>query len=104
MQRLLNGNVKKKADGSTEIRVDASMVRDSTDTAHVAGDLRDQEVVRSMDMANELVKLLDRSGLSATVTVEGGTGANTFKDKLDMLCTLLLEGRAKNHGFLEVPC
>ncbi|MBL0035749.1 MAG: hypothetical protein IPP26_08270 [Flavobacteriales bacterium] len=38
--------------------------------------------------------------MSATVTVEGGTSASAFGRKLDMLCGLLLEGRAKNHGFL----
>ncbi len=104
LQRLLNGNVKKNANGSTEIRVDASMVRDSTDTVHVANDFRDEEVVwsvgKGLPMANELAKSLEQSGLSGTITVEGSNTAGAFKDKLDMLCGLLLEGRAKNHGFL----
>jgi hypothetical protein len=104
LQRLLNGNVKRNANGSTEIRVDASMVRDSTDTVHVANDFRDEEVVwsvsKGLPMANELAKLLEQSGLSGTVTVQNSTSASDLNGKLDLLCGLLLDGRANNYGFL----
>jgi Tfp pilus assembly protein PilF len=104
LQRLLKGNVKQNANGSTEIRVDASMVRDSTDTVHVANDFRSEELTWSLGNSlfdvSELTKMLNDAGLQGTVTVEGSTSASGLKDKLDMLAGLLLEGRARNHGFL----
>lgn len=104
LEQTLTGNTRKTSGGGTEIRVDAGMLRDSTDTVHVVNDFRDQELVwsvtKGMDLANELAKALEGSGLQATITVGGpGTGSG-FADKLDMLAGLLRDGRGKNHGFL----
>ncbi|MBL8001734.1 MAG: tetratricopeptide repeat protein [Flavobacteriales bacterium] len=104
LEQTLTGNTRRTSGGGTEIRVDAGMLRDSTDTVHVVNDFRDQELVwsvtKGMDLANELAKALEGSGLQATITVGGpGTGSG-FADKLDMLAGLLRDGRGKNHGFL----
>jgi tetratricopeptide (TPR) repeat protein len=104
LEQTLSGNTRKTSGGGTEIRVDASMLRDSTDTVHVVNDFRDQELVwsvtKGLDLANELAKALEGSGLQATVTVGGPGTGSAFADKLDMLAGLLRDGRGKNHGFL----
>jgi tetratricopeptide (TPR) repeat protein len=104
LQDQVNGNVKRNADGSTEIRVDAGLVRDSTDTVHVADDFSGEELAwslgNSLFNAAELTKMLNDAGVQGTVTVEGSTGAGEFKTKLDLLADLLRGGRGRNHGFL----
>lgn len=105
LQKALSGNVTVDNTGrNTTINVDPSLVRDSTDTAHVADDFREEELAwslgNSLFNAAELTRMLNDAGVQGTVTVEGSTGAGEFKTRLDMLAELLLGGRAKNHGFL----
>jgi len=84
--------------------VDATLMRDSTDTVHVANDFRDQEVVwsvtKGLDLASELAKALQGSGLETSVKVSGPGTADAFEEKLALLADLLRDGRGSNHGFL----
>lgn len=103
LMKDMSGNTSKTAVNT----VDASMVRDSTDTVHVENDFRDQEVVWSVtkgfDLLSALTQALKASETSkdteTTINISAGTSPSGFKGKLDQLADMLKEGRAKNHGF-----
>ena len=107
LQKNLFNNTSQRADGGTTISIDASALRDSTDTVHVENDFRDQEVVWSVTKGFDLLSALTQAlkatesatNSETTINISAGTSPAGFKGKLDQLADMLKEGRAKNHGF-----
>ena len=104
LQKNLFNNTSERAGGGTTISIDASALRDSTDTVHVENDFRDEDLVwsvtKGMDLMSVLQEALKKEG-NGTMTIEmnGTMSAAGFVGKLDDLAGLLKDGRPKNHGF-----
>ncbi len=106
MHDMQNGSTRTDG-GGTSINVDASMVRDSTDTVHVENDFRDEELVwtvsKGIDLTSVLMQALQAvettKNTGESVRITGPETPNGLTMRLEQLASLLKEGRAKNHGF-----
>ena len=103
LQKNLFNNTSERAGGGTTISIDASALRDSTDTVHVENDFRDEDLVwsvtKGMDLISVLQDALNKDGGTTTIEMNGTMSAAGFVGKLDDLAGLLKDGRPKNHGF-----
>ena len=103
LQKNLFNNTSERAGGGTTISIDASALRDSTDTVHVENDFRDEDLVwsvtKGMDLISVLQEALNKDGGTTTIEMNGTMSAAGFVGKLDDLAGLLKDGRPKNHGF-----
>jgi Tfp pilus assembly protein PilF len=106
MQDMRSGSTK-TAGGGTSIEVDASMVRDSTDTVHVENDFRDEEVAwtvsKGVDLTAVLMQALQAveksSSTRESVAITGPDTPGGLTMRFEELAGLLKTGRPKNHGF-----